>query len=353
MPQNSTKRCRHTAVVLVMMTVLLFVCPLKSAAIPVSEYQQQLNDAIASLETLLKHQEEHQSEFSPGFIETVETIRKTLPEQQTIELGADVYQVDNSSLHKLLDELKQAASDEQPEKARSLLAMLQALEQRVAERQQPGPTMESREQAKAKLESILARPDYATETKGPNALTRLLQDFLRWFAKLFPKPQSRQAGGATWLTQIAQILVLIIALFVIGYVVKVLLKRFKHSGKVKTRKKREPRIVLGERLEPEETATDLLSEAEALARRGELRAAIRKAYIALLVELGERKLISLAQHKTNRDYLNSLRNVPPLHSSMRGLTESFERHWYGFAETTQNDWQDFRAGYRATLQTKN
>ena len=109
--------------------------------------------------------------------------------------------------------------------------------------------------------------------------------------------------------------------------------------------------MLGERLEPEETATNLLSEAEALARRGELRAAIRKAYIALLVELGDRNLVSLAQHKTNRDYLRGLSNVPQLHSRMTGLTDSFERHWYGFAEATESDWQDFRAGYLAALQT--
>jgi hypothetical protein len=64
-------------------------------------------------------------------------------------------------------------------------------------------------------------------------------------------------------------------------------------------------------------------------------------------------LISLAQHKTNRDYLNSLRNAPQLHSRMRGLTDSFERHWYGFAQATPNDWQDFRAGYLAALQTGN
>ena len=102
----------------------------------------------------------------------------------------------------------------------------------------------------------------------------------------------------------------------------------------------------------EATATDLLSEAEALARQGDLRAAFRKAYIALLVELGDRKMISLAHHKTNRDYLNSLRSVPQLHSRMRGLTDSFERHWYGFANATPNDWQDFRAGYLAALQTE-
>jgi hypothetical protein len=107
---------------------------------------------------------------------------------------------------------------------------------------------------------------------------------------------------------------------------------------------------LGERLEPDATATDLLAEAEALARQGDLRAAIRKAYIALLVELGERKLVSLAHHKTNRDYLNSLRSLPQVHSRMRDLTESFERHWYGFVTVTPNDWQDFRTGYLATLE---
>jgi Domain of unknown function (DUF4129) len=83
-----------------------------------------------------------------------------------------------------------------------------------------------------------------------------------------------------------------------------------------------------------------------------LRAAIRKTYIALLVELGDRNVISLAQHKTNRDYLSQVRNAPTLYSNMSGLTERFERHWYGFASASQADWQEFRAGYNATLQTR-
>ncbi|HEU5459426.1 MAG TPA: DUF4129 domain-containing protein, partial [Pyrinomonadaceae bacterium] len=139
------------------------------------------------------------------------------------------------------------------------------------------------------------------------------------------------------------------AVALLVFLIRLLIGRFKRSKRVKPRKKKEPRIVLGERLEPEQTSTDLLSEAEALARSGDLRAAIRKAYIALLVELGDRKIISLAQHKTNRDYLNALRPLPPLHSRMRGLTESFERHWYGFAEANQSDWQNFRDGYLAAL----
>jgi hypothetical protein len=134
---------------------------------------------------------------------------------------------------------------------------------------------------------------------------------------------------------------------------KILIARFKPKRRSRAAKKREPRIVLGERLEPEETAVDLLSEAEALARRGEIRSAIRKAYIALLVELGDRKVITLAQHKTNRDYLNAVRNLPPLHQNMRGLTDSFERHWYGFVEASDNDWQKFRSAYHSALRTQN
>jgi hypothetical protein len=210
--------------------------------------------------------------------------------------------------------------------------------------------VESKEQAKNRLENILKRPEYATGERGSNALARLLQDIGNWIEKFLPK-RNISARRVSFISVIARIVVLAIAGLVIGYVLKIVLSWFLgRSEKPKRKKSKEPRIVLGERLEPDATATDLLAEAEALARQGDLRAAIRKAYIALLVELGERKLVSLAHHKTNRDYLNSLRSLPQVHSRMRGLTESFERHWYGFVAATPNDWQDFRAGYVATLE---
>ena len=117
----------------------------------------------------------------------------------------------------------------------------------------------------------------------------------------------------------------------------------------KKKRKEKARIVLGETLEPDQTAFDLLSEAEALARRGELRAAIRRAYIALLVELGDRKVISLAQYKTNRDYLRAMREIEPLYRNVKQLTDSFEHHWYGLAQASENDWVAFRSGYNQAL----
>ncbi|MBA2645586.1 MAG: DUF4129 domain-containing protein, partial [Pyrinomonadaceae bacterium] len=113
--------------------------------------------------------------------------------------------------------------------------------------------------------------------------------------------------------------------------------------------KREARIVLGERVEAEQTATDLLDEAEQLARAGDLRGAIRKGYIALLCELGDRKIIRLAQHKTNRDYLDAVRASGAnqnLYSTMKPLTASFERHWYGLEPATEADWDNFKKGVR-------
>ncbi|HEX5873834.1 MAG TPA: DUF4129 domain-containing protein [Pyrinomonadaceae bacterium] len=346
----STKHCRRAVV----LTALLLLCAGRTAALPISEYQENLKHAIADFEALIEMKSDEKQdaeEYKQELDSIIEELRDMLPESQTIETRNGNYYVDNSWLHKALNEVTDPSADDHVEKLSLLLQHLQALELRIAEHEAVAQGGETKEQAKAKLETILARPEYVAGAKGPNALTRLFQDFLKWLQKFLPKRTEAGTQGASRLNSIMQYVVIILALLVLLYVARLLFKRFKRSGKVKTPKKRQPRIVLGERLEPDQTATDLLSEAEALARNGDLRAAIRKGYIALLVELGDRKLISLAHHKTNRDYLNSLRSTPQLHSKMHGLTASFERHWYGLDEATPNDWQDFRTGYLAALQT--
>ena len=343
--QLSTSRLRSLALTLL---VLLVTCT-NVVAIPLSDYHQNLKRALETLKPLTEIDDDADvGDIETQVEESSKTIRSILPAHQTVEFDGDSYNVDNSWLHKSLDELNQSAN--QTNKLAEIFETLRALEARVAERQAPGRLVESKEQAKGRLENILNRPEYATGERGSNALARLIQDILTWLEKLFPK-RNISPGRTNFISVIAQILVLAIAVVVLAYVLKIVLGWLLGRSKSEKKKKiKEPRIVLGERLEPDATATDLLAEAEALARQGDLRAAIRKAYIALLVELGDRKLVSLAHHKTNRDYLNSLRNQPQVHSRMRGLTESFERHWYGFVAVTPNDWQDFRAGYMATLE---
>ena len=341
----STSRRRSLVVSLLL---LLATCT-NVAAVPLSDYHENIKRAIETLEPFTKNDSESGSRDTHNmFAESTKSVRSILPQHETVEFEGETYNVDNSWLHKSLDELDQ--SENRSNKLEHILNALHALEARVADRQSPGELVESKEQAKSRLENILKRPEYANGERGSNALARLLQDIANWIEKLLPK-RNIGASRVNFISVIARIVVLAIAGLVIGYVLKIVLSWFLgRAEKPKRKKSKEPRIVLGERLEPDATATDLLAEAEALARQGDLRAAIRKAYIALLVELGERKLISLAHHKTNRDYLNSLRSLPQVHSRMRGLTESFERHWYGFVTATPDDWQDFRSGYVATLE---
>lgn len=348
-----TVKHRFCLRVVLLFTVLCFAGK-SASAIPLSDYQIAVTDAIAEVGDLVNRgghetDEDYESRLTAG----IANVRATLPKNQQVEFEKGTWTTDNGWLHTALDALERAPVEERPAKLESVLEALNALDERISEFEDAERVDEHKGASKQKLESILARPEYASASQGPNALTKLLRDFIRWIESLMPQQSAVPPGRARFLSRVLMIVIVGVALLMIFYVLWLLFKRFRRPLNAKARKKREARIVLGERLQPEQTATDLLAEAEALARSGDLRAAIRKGYIALLVELGDRNLIGLAQHKTNRDYLRSVSNVPRLHSPLKKLTESFERHWYGFALATPNDWQDFRARYREALQTGN
>ena len=336
---------------------LLLLVPVtaNADAVPAADYHNNVQRAVTALDTLRQVDEsETSASYENRLDQTIAGVDEALPEHQSVQTSEGVCDVDNSWLHEELKQLKSASSSEQrAERLTQVIERLQAVEERVGPGETPTTPPGDKTQTKEKLESILARPEYASEAKGSSALGRLMMDFIRWLQQFLPKGRRVQSAGSPWMSLVARLLVVLVALVVLFYVGKLLLVRFKPKRRQRAPRKREPRIVLGERLEPEETAGDLLSEAEGLARRGEIRSAIRRAYIALLVELGDRKVIALAQHKTNRDYLNSVRNLPPLHQNMRGLTDSFERHWYGLVEASDNDWQAFRSAYYSALQTQN
>jgi hypothetical protein len=326
----------------------------RAIAVPLSEYRDAIEHIIDDVQSLTEQTEdETAADFEDRFAETIAAMRTEFPKTQPVELENATWNTDNVWFHNALDDLQRAPADQRAAKLASLADSLAALRNRINDLAAATKVADNKATDKQKLDSILARPEYVAGAKGKNALTRLIEDFVRWLRSLFPDLPETASGSGGIVSSILQVIVIVLALALIIYVAFLLLRRVKFNRKTKVRQTNEPRIVLGERLKPEDTATDLLAEAEALARRGELRAAIRKGYIALLIELGDRKLISLAQYKTNRDYLRSVSNRPQLHSSLKGLTESFERHWYGFEQTTPNDWQDFRAGYRDALQTGN
>ncbi|HEX7774863.1 MAG TPA: hypothetical protein VF435_20730, partial [Pyrinomonadaceae bacterium] len=226
MPQISKTHPRHLACVVVLVA-FLFVGPANVAAIPITEYQQRLQQVIDELVKVVEvNKDFDEADFEKRMIETIEFIRVTLPEHLTVDVDGEVCNVDNSSLHKHLEDLKNLPGAKQFERVEHITQLLEAIEERIAERQEAVASGVSKEQAKSKLESILARPEYATEQRGPNALSRLIRDFIRWLQNLFPKRSPVQPGRMDWISLIFQILVIGLALAVLLYVVKILLTRF-------------------------------------------------------------------------------------------------------------------------------
>ena len=213
----STSRRRSLGVSLL---VLLVTCT-NVAAVTLSDYHENIKRAIETLEPLNKIDDKSDSpDIDNVFAESTRSVRVILPEHQTVEFEGDSYSVDNSWLHKSLDELDQSAN--RSNKLGQILNALHALEARVADRVSPGQLAESKEQAKIRLENILNRPEYATGERGSNALARLLQDIANWLEKFFPK-RDINAKRMNFISVIARILVLVIAGLVIGFVLKIVL----------------------------------------------------------------------------------------------------------------------------------
>jgi hypothetical protein len=344
-------------------------------AAPVSTHEQyrgrvreatvMLEELAAFYEQLGKHEKEEpevwkKEGFDPNVslqlpkIEqaTLDRVRGLLPPKEKVEWGVGSLEVDNSWLYPALEEYKRkSAKDESAQALRAIVERLRALEARLAEVESGTPREQDNDAERGRLNAILRDPAFNRDAQQQgNALQRLLQDIREWLKDHLPGLPSVEPGTNPLTSLLAQLFVFALCLAVIAYVARrVWLRRARGPKPLKSR--RRARVVLGEHLEADRTAADLLEEAERLARAGDLRGAIRKAYIALLCELGDRGVVRLAQHKTNRDYLNAVRKAAPprLYTEMLPLTFNFELHWYGLQDASEHDWNDFRTRCRQAL----
>lgn len=318
-----------------------------------AEYQTRLQFVESSLQGLTDYTMEvpaaikRDIDYENGIISEM---RKRLPPTEKIEWKGSSAETANRWFHDKLD-LFQTENDS----SKRLLILFEtkerisALSKEVRELENPPPANRTKDEDKQKLNEILQREEYKPpEKKEESLLQRWWREFTEWLASVFPRmkaPETGTSGGQSF-SFILQILLYALVIGAIGFLVyrfaPFLLGRF--SARVKKTKKE--RVILGERIAENESADSLFSEAEGLAREGNLRGAIRKGYIALLCELSDRKLIGLAQHKTNRDYLRDVRNRGELYQDMSGMTNSFERHWYGFQSVETSDWDEFRQKFK-------
>ena len=307
------------------------------------DYHARLTRVVAVFDEYQRNQTGH-GQNSASL--PVDYARQQLPAAESLTFQDQTIRIDNSWLENDLKEFEKSS------KATDRIAIvdrmkerLQAIQQKVQELQTAATRPGDKDAEKGRLAEILRRPEYVPAPPPGNAMEHLIDRILRWLSNLFPQPKPIERSSSRWVANVVQVVIIGVCL---GLVVLLIWRYGPRlwAGLKKKKKKLEPRIVLGETLDPDQTAADLMAQADGLARQGNLRAAIRKAYIALLCELADRKIISLAQSKTNRDYLNAVRDKGSLYTSMRKLTNIFELHWYGLVPAGDADWDEFRNGYR-------
>ncbi|HYN85519.1 MAG TPA: DUF4129 domain-containing protein [Pyrinomonadaceae bacterium] len=339
-------------------------------AVTLEVYRQSVREASARLEELATVYEqtgtnedyERWAQANPGrdVVQVIQTAqaralnetRRLLPTMMSVRWEGGTLSVSNAWLHEALEDYAKnfsaGTNATRGQRVREIVERLRAVEARLGEYAGQTEAARDKEAEKGRLASILRGPDFNKQAAKGGAITDLLERLQKWIESLF-EGRTPSRGPGTGVATAAQVLIFALAFGVFAYV---LWRFWRTRGGALTRVslKREPRVILGETVGPDERPADLLSEAERLARAGDLRGAIRKAYVALLLELGDRNVLRLARHKTNRDYLQSVRQLAPqLYAFMQPLTLTFERYWYGYERATEDDWRAFLADCRRTL----
>ena len=331
----------------------LFCFSLPAAAATLDDYAKRIEtsrlDAIA-----LRRLEDESRGYDDMPRQKLEELRRSLPPSEQVEwLGGHV-ETNNQWLHDAI-----AAYINEPDNGRrknilfGIEERLDAITSEIDELKKAEAAERTKDEDKQKLAEILRRAEYQKpEVKEESLFQRWYREFMEWLRQVFPKAPEvpATASGFGSLKFALQIIIYALVIGLIAFP----LYRFGPllAGRFGWRKKekRADRVILGERIAADETAENLFGEAERLARDGQLRDAIRKGYIAALCELADRKIVRLARHKTNRDYLRDVRKTREgLFENMSGLTGKYEQNWYGLRTSEMTDWEDFRERYRQTI----
>jgi Sec-independent protein translocase protein TatA len=277
-------------------------------------------------------------------------VKRLLPTGEEVEFNGAITRVDNAWLHEALDNVVKSAKGD----ARQRLWMLGEISASLARLRQSVKTAQKAEDRaeqdqRARLDNILARAEYQPEEKRESTVarwTRQITDFiLRLLTKLFGRAPSRAGGAGVFLVLSALIFLLVIAALIFGAVK--LARRF--QSRQKPLKEAETREALGEEIAEDATAADLFATASELARQGEYRKAIRRAYIALLCDFDHRGKLRLGRSKTNRDYLDAMRSEQRIYPAFSVMTFAFERAWYGQERATEEEFRNFVTLYQEAI----
>ena len=332
-----------------LLALLLTVCIFSAtgfAATSLKEYIHRLDEAAKLASDLVQNNDGNET----GTAE-LQRLTGLLPATEDIARDAtsqDIVHVDNSWLH---ESIKKLATDDEEKRAEQLQQIsnrLTALHQSLTAKNSVNTTTASKE----KLQDILNRSEYKPDEEKSSSLQawlkRTMKRIFDWLAKLFSggKKSDEPQGTIGGMPDLARIfIVAALAVFLIWAFVTLFKRLRQHGGKLK-KSARDKVEILGEVFESDITGDDLIKDAAEMARRGDYRMAIRRAYLAMLYEMEQRGKLRLHRAKTNNDYLRELRNDKYTYPSVEIMTNRYERIWYGLSAATMEDYSGFIENYR-------
>ena len=347
-----TVRQRRTLPGLFIAGLFVCFCLIEPAfGISLEDYKKKVDDArvlAVGAEVLVQSGELNDTQSR----ELIRHIRETFPASETVTWdGGDVETSNEWLLASIAQFEKQTDAEKRGTIALQIREHLSTVVYKLQELDAAARSGRSKDEDKQKLAEILRREEYQKpQPKGESAFSKWLTWILEWFEKLFDSGErTTTAPRLEGLGSVFRIVIYLGLFLIVGFLAYKLIPLIARSSGSPKKTKKKDRIILGEKIADDETAIDLLAEAERLASEGNLRGAIRKGYIALLCELSDRKVLGLARHKTNRDYLRDVRSRTDLHPPMKVVTDTFEKHWYGEQQSAVNDWVQFRDDYERTL----
>ena len=291
--------------------------PLPPPALPVPAYIEEIDRWAAELAKANDHPE------------NIPALRRELPSSWQVAADGQVVAVSTAWLDSGLE-----AAERYPKLAASsigrLLARLQAIrrEAQALAAEPSGPDSTAPE----KLREILARPEFGS-VRGPNWLDRMAERIRKWLDDWIDRLTSRLSGHeriAKFLTFLPWAILICAAGFLLAWMVGRLVRRpttqrLNLPGPVPT---------------PVQSWQRMVEAARTAASAQEYREAIRLAYWAAIVRLGNLKLWVVDPTRTHREYLRAVRSDQVEHEPLALLTRAFEMAWYAARSPSASDFQN-------------
>src|ERR1043166_7575123 len=282
----------------VLTILLILVSAVGAFGTTISDYHKRLDAARTDVSYLRKLDDESQGS-SRLRKEKIDDIRRLVSPTEHVEWQGGNVETDNQWLHdQLAAYLEQDDRTAQQTTLIGIDERLSAIVKKIDELENAVAADRSKGEDKQKLAEILSRDEYQKpEVKDDSLFQKWWKAFWDWVAQFFPKepilPEAPAGLGSV--AFLLQILIYAAVIAVIGFLIYRFVPGLVGRFGYKPKEKKRDRVILGERIAADESANDLFSEAERLAREGHLRDAIRKGYIAVLCELSDRKMIGLAR----------------------------------------------------------